>query len=144
MSRIKIELPAHFHFKTEIPIRVTEINYGGHLGNDSLLSIIQEARVQFLNSIGSTELNFFGVAMIMSDVAVVYKSEGFYGEVLTIEIAVAEISRVGFELLYKVSESKTNREVAFAKTGMISFDYKIRKVVALPIEFKKKYFYKWN
>lgn len=75
--------------------------------------------------------------MIMSDVAVVYKSEGFYGEVLTIEIAVAEISRVGFELLYKVSESKTNREVAFAKTGMISFDYKIRKVVALPIEFKK-------
>ncbi|GDX53410.1 thioesterase [Bacteroidota bacterium] len=137
MSRIKIELPAHFHFKTEIPIRVTEINYGGHLGNDSLLSIIQEARVQFLNSIGSTEINFFGVAMIMSDVAVVYKSEGFYGEVLTIEIAVAEISRVGFELLYKVSESKTNREVAFAKTGMISFDYKIRKVVALPIEFKK-------
>ena len=137
MSRIKIEFPARFHFKTEIPIRVTEINYGGHLGNDSLLSIIQEARVQFLNSIGSTELNFFGVAMIMSDVAVVYKSEGFYGEVLTIEIAVAEISRVGFELLYKVSESKTNREVAFAKTGMISFDYKIRKVVALPIEFKK-------
>ena len=136
MARIKIELPNHFHFKTEIPIRVTDINYVGHLGNDSLLSIIQEARVQFLNSIGSTELNFFGVAMIMSDVAVVYKSEGFYSEVLVIEITVAEISRVGFELLNKVSESKTNREVAIAKTGMISFDYKNRKVVALPNEFK--------
>ncbi len=137
MSRIKIELPNHFHFKTEIPIRVNDINYGGHLGNDSLLSIIQEARVRFLNSIGSTELNFFGVAMIMSDAAVVYKSEGFYGEILVVEIAVAEISRVGFELLYKISESKTNREVAIAKTGMISFDYKNRKVVSVPDEFKK-------
>ncbi len=137
MARIKIELPSHFHFKTEITIRVTDINYGGHLGNDSLLSIIQEARVQFLNSIGSTELNFFRVAMIMSDVAVVYKSEGFYGEVLVIEIAVAEISRVGFELLYKVSELKSNREVAIAKTGMVSFDYKNRKVVSVPDEFKK-------
>ncbi len=137
MARIKIELPNHFHFKTEIPIRVTDINYGGHLGNDSLLSIIQESRVQFLNSIGSTELNFFGVAMIMSDVAVVYKSEGFYGEILVVEIAVDEISRVGFELLYKVTESKSNREIAIAKTGMVSFDYKNRKVVSVPDEFKK-------
>lgn len=139
MSRIKIELPAKFHFKTKISIRVSDINYGGHLGNDSLLSIIQEARVQFLSSIGSTELNFFGVAMIMSDVAIVYKSEGFYGEELIIEIAVAEISRVGFELFYKISEAKSNREVAIAKTGMISFDYLNRKVVSVPNEFKKLY-----
>ena len=139
MPRIKIELPVKFHFKTKICIRVSDINYGGHLGNDSLLSIIQEARVQFLSSIGSTELNFFGVAMIMSDVAIVYKSEGFYGEELIIEIAVAEISRVGFELFYKISEAKSNREVAIAKTGMISFDYQNRKVVSVPDEFKKLY-----
>ncbi len=139
MPRIKLELPAKFHFKTKIRIRVSDINYGGHLGNDSLLSIIQEARVQFLGSIGSTELNFFGVAMIMSDVAIVYKSEGFYGEELIIEIAVAEISRVGFELFYKISEAKSNREVAIAKTGMISFDYQNRKVVSVPNEFKKLY-----
>ena len=139
MPRIKIELPAKFHFKTKIIIRVSDINYGGHLGNDSLLSIIQEARVQFLSSIGSTELNFFGVAMIMSDVAIVYKSEGFYGEELIIEIAVAEISRVWFELFYKISEAKSNREVAIAKTGMISFDYQNRKVVSVPDEFKKLY-----
>ncbi|MCU0364969.1 MAG: hypothetical protein MUE93_04775 [Ignavibacteriaceae bacterium] len=41
MPRIKIETPDKFIFSTEIPIRITDINYGGHLGNDSLLSIIQ-------------------------------------------------------------------------------------------------------
>jgi len=46
MARIKIEIPDKFIYKTEIPIRITDINYGGHLGNDSLLSIIHEARVR--------------------------------------------------------------------------------------------------
>ncbi len=48
MARIKLELPEHFEFTTRIPIRITDINYGGHAGNDSMLSIIHEARVQFL------------------------------------------------------------------------------------------------
>lgn len=136
MSRIKIDLPNLFHFKTEIPIRITDINYGGHMGNDSLLSILQEARVQFLKSINATETEFFGAAMIMSDVAIVYKGEGFYGDVLKVEIAIAEITRVSFEMFYKVTEQKSNREIAQAKTGMVCFDYKNRKVVSVPDEFK--------
>ncbi|MEI7801428.1 MAG: thioesterase family protein [Bacteroidota bacterium] len=136
MARVKLELPNHFHFKTEIPIRITDINYGGHLGNDSLLSILQEARVQFLKSINAMETDFFGAAMIMSDVAIVYKGEGFYGDVLLVEIAIAEITRVSFEMYYKVTEQKSNREIAQAKTGMVCFDYKNRKVIALPVEFK--------
>ena len=49
MPRIKLELPEKLVFSTEIPVRITDINYGGHLGNDSILSIVQEARVRFLN-----------------------------------------------------------------------------------------------
>ena len=74
MSRIKLELPEKFIFQTEITIRVSDINYGGHLGNDSLLSILQEARVQFLKSIVQSELEFYNHSMIMSDVAIIYYS----------------------------------------------------------------------
>ena len=65
MPRIKIKLPEKFIFRTEIPIRITDINYGGHLGNDSLLSIIHEARVRFLKSLGYSESNVEGVGIIM-------------------------------------------------------------------------------
>ena len=136
MSRIKLELPEKFIFQTEITIRVSDINYGGHLGNDSLLSILQETRVQFLKSIGQSELEFYNYSMIMSDVAIVFKSEGFYGETLKVEIAIAEITRVGFEIFYSVTEQKSNRLVAHAKTGMVCFDYKERKVMSVPDEFK--------
>ncbi len=137
MARIKLELPEKFSFQTEITILVSHINYGGHLGNDSLLSVLQEARVRFLKSIGQSELEFYSHSMIMSDVAIAFKSEGFYGEVLKVEIAIAEISRVGFEMYYSVTEQKSNRLVAQAKTGMICFDYKNKKVVSVSDEFKK-------
>ncbi len=37
MARINIELPDKFIYSTEIPIRITDINYGGHLAHDSVL-----------------------------------------------------------------------------------------------------------
>lgn len=39
MIRVKIELPEKFIIVTEIPLKISDINYRGHLGNDSVLSI---------------------------------------------------------------------------------------------------------
>ena len=47
MARIKVELPELFTFNTTIPIRITDLNYGNHVGNDTILSMIHEACVQF-------------------------------------------------------------------------------------------------
>jgi acyl-CoA thioesterase FadM len=80
MPRIKLDLPKHFHFTTEIPIRISDINYGGHLGNDAVLSILHESRVRLLLEHGYSEFNVEGVGIIMTDSAIVYKSEAFYGE----------------------------------------------------------------
>ena len=41
MNRVSLHLPENFSFSTEIPIRITDVNYGGHVGNDSILSILQ-------------------------------------------------------------------------------------------------------
>jgi len=36
MARIKILLPEHFSFSCSIPIRITDLNYGNHVGNDTV------------------------------------------------------------------------------------------------------------
>jgi len=137
MPRIKIEIPEKFIFKTEITIRITDINYGGHLGNDSLLSIIHEARVRFLNHLGYSESNVNGSGIIMIDSAIQYKSEGFYGEVLVIEVAVTEFTGIGCDFIYRIINKDSKREIAAAKTGIVFFDYEKRKTVPVPPEFKK-------
>jgi acyl-CoA thioester hydrolase len=138
MARIKIELPEKFIYKTEIPIRITDINYGGHLGNDSLLSIIHEARVRFLKHFDYLESNVEGNGIIMIDAGVQYKSEGFYGDELSVEIAVNDFTGIGCDIIYRLTNKKSGKEIAVAKTGIVFFNYEKRKTAPVPLEFKKK------
>ncbi len=134
MPRAKLNPPARIVFTTEIPVRITDVNYGGHLGNDSLLSILHEARVQFLKKFGFTESNICGVGIIMSDAVLVYKAEMFYGDVLTLEIGVDDLQAVGADITYRVLVR--GKEAARAKTGIVFFDYVNRKIVQTPQAFK--------
>jgi acyl-CoA thioester hydrolase len=138
--RIKIKLPDSFSFSTRIPVRITDVNYGGHVGNDTILSIIHEARMQFFQHFGLTEMNFGGTGTIMKDVAIVYQNELFYGDTVIVSVAAGEFSAAGFELFYKLEkEIKGNLlPVAAAKTGMVCFDYKKKKITAVPGEVKEK------
>lgn len=136
MARIKIDLPESFAFSTTIPIRITDVNYGGHVGNDTFLSIIHEARVQFLQSFGFNEKDIGGSALIMGDVAITFKSELFYGDTLTAYVAAANFTRVSFDLVYLLK--KGNVVAAEAKTGMVCFNYQTRKIAALPENAKSR------
>lgn len=127
MPRIKIELPQKFIFKTELALRITDINYGGHLGNDSLLSIIHEARVRFLNHLGYSESNLEGNGIIMIDAAIQYKSEGFYGDSLIIEIDVNSFSGIGCDFVYRITNKSNGKVIALAKTGIVFFNYEKEK-----------------
>ena len=139
MPRIKLDIPKTFHFVTEIPIRITDINYGGHLGNDAVLSILHETRVRFLMEKGYTEFNIEGIGLIMTDSAIVYKSEAFYGESLRIQIAVKDFSTFGCDFYYLVRERESGRDVVQAKTGIAFFDYQERKLAHVPEKFKRQF-----
>jgi acyl-CoA thioesterase FadM len=134
MARIKLEVPADFSFSTTIRVRISDINYGNHLGNDALLGILHEARLQYLASMGFSELQFADRALIMGDVAIEYKAECHHGDLLTIEIAAYDFHRYGFDLFYRVSKQSNEKQTvtALAKTGMICFDYNTKKIAPLP------------
>ena len=72
MPRIRIKPLDRYPFSINITVRITDLNYGGHLGNDSLLSLIHEARVAFLDSHGLSELDCGGVSLTMGDAALIY------------------------------------------------------------------------
>ena len=132
MSRVKIQFPEHNPLGVVvIPVRISDINYGNHVGNDSILSIIHEARMQVLAQSNYTEMDAGGNSMIMADVMIAYKAEAFYGDTLDVEVYAADVSSVRFDLLYRVRTSRAGKEIAHAKTGMVCFDYKNRTVAPM-------------
>ncbi len=136
MNRIKIDLPEEFHFSTTLQIRVTDLNYGGHVGNDTFLSLIHEARQQFLVSHGYKELSIAGVGLIMADVAIEFKKELNYGDTVTISVAANGFDKLGFDLFYKLEIIKGSETqlAGKAKTGMLCYDYSEKKKVIVPDE----------
>lgn len=140
MARTSLQLPGSFSFTCSIPVRITDINYGGHAGNDAILSIIHEARMQYLGKLGYSEMQFAGTGMIMSDVTIQFKGELFYGDVVQASVTAGGISRIGFELYYKLEKETGGKRqaVAYAKTGMICYDYEKKKIVPLPEKAREK------
>src|SRR5689334_22301052 len=103
MSRIKIEFPSQVVYTTEIPIRITDINYGSHVGNDTILSLVHEVRKQWLSHLGyASELEIDGVGLIMMDAGIEFKGELFYGNSIIAMLAVENVTKVGFDVYYKL------------------------------------------
>ncbi|GGE96027.1 acyl-CoA thioester hydrolase, YbgC/YbaW family [Chishuiella changwenlii] len=137
MARIKLDFNNKVLFSTTINVRITDLNYGNHLANDKLLSILHEARIQFLNYFGYSEMDFAGVSIIMGDVAIEYKNQAYYNDQLLIEIGVSDFSRVSFDINYKISTQE--KLIAKAKTGIVTFDYHQNKVTEVPQEIIEKF-----
>ena len=135
MARIKIDMPDNLIATVIVPVRITDINYGNHVGNHAFVMILHEARMQWLQSHGYTELNIEGsIGVIMSDLSIEFKSESFYQDQIEVAIYAAEITKVSFELYYQLFVQRGNNKIllANAKTGMVCYDYAAKKVAGIP------------
>lgn len=134
MSRIQIHLPDTFTYSVDLPVRISDLNYGNHVGNDSVLTLMQEARALFYRSLGfESEVKLDGaIGQVVADAALVYKAESFFGDVLVVELAVQNFHKYGFDILYRITNKGTGKETARGKTGIICFDYEKRKMAAVP------------
>ena len=77
MARVKLDLPDDFTYSTQLDVRVTEINYGNHVGNDRMVSLLHEARLRYLREQGFGEFNIGGVGIMVSDLVVTFSAESF-------------------------------------------------------------------
>lgn len=139
MPRVQIDLPEHFGFTTEIAIYTSHINASGHLDNAQLLTLVSEARERFFCSMGYSSTNVEGLSYILADAAVQYKTEAFHGEVMVIEMTANDFSKRGCDLVYRVSDRATGREVARGKSGLVFFDYQARQVAQVPAGLRQRF-----
>ncbi len=121
-------------------VRVDDINYGKHLGNERLLLIAQQARIEFFQSIGYRGEIDFGddIGIIMSDAAIEFKAEAFMGDQLRVDLAVSGSSHYGFDMFYRLTRRSDDKLIGQVKTGILFMNYHDRKLVAIPREVLDK------
>jgi len=135
MARVQIERPGSWLFRTKLTVRVGDVNYGGHLGNDRVLGLVHEARVRWLASHGLSEKDVGGPGLIMGDAALSFLGEAFLGDELEVALGAMEVRRSGFELVYELTRPADDAAIALVRTGMVCFDYAARRPARIPASF---------
>ena len=140
MARLQLNFPEdQFYYSTPMSVRVTDINAANHLGNDSMISMISEARARFLFEFGVAETERDGTGIIVTDLATTYRAEAHARDQLLFEVGVMDFNKYGGDIIFRVSRPRDRKLIAMAKSGFVFFNYKSSQVVAMPDEFRAKF-----
>lgn len=140
MARLKLEFPEdQFCYSTHLTVRVTDINAANHLGNDSMISMISEARARFLFEFGIEETREDGLGIIVTDLATTYRAEAHARDQLLFEVGVMDFNRYGGDISFRISRPADGALVAMAKSGFVFFNYNQSKVAEMPAAFSAKF-----
>jgi acyl-CoA thioesterase FadM len=140
MARLQLEFPEdQFYYSTPMSVRVTDINAANHLGNDSMISMISEARALFLFEFGVPETEPDGTGIIVTDLATTYRAEAHARDQLLFEVGVMDFNKYGGDIIFRITRPRDRTLVAMAKSGFVFFNYKSSQVVSMPDEFRAKF-----
>jgi acyl-CoA thioesterase FadM len=140
MARLKLDFPEdQYYYATHLTVRVTDINGANHLGNDSMISMISEARARFLFDFGLEATLSEGVGTIVTDLATTYRNEAHARDQLLFEVGVMDFNPYGGDIIFRITRPSDQALIAMAKSGLVFFNYQTRKVVAMPEAFHRKF-----
>ncbi|KIF83157.1 thioesterase family protein [Noviherbaspirillum autotrophicum] len=140
MARLTLEFPEdQYLYSTQLTVRVTDINGANHLGNDSMISMISEARARFLFEFGIEETQGDGTGIIVTDLATTYKTEAHARDQLLFEVGVMDFNKYGGDITFRITRPRDGALVAMAKSGFVFFNYRSKKVVPMPELFHRKF-----
>lgn len=137
MPRVKISMPEEFLFTMRYPVGISDLNYAKHLNSVAMVHIVHEARLQFLANLGFTEANIFGLGMVVTDLAIDYRSESFANDLLIIDVGVGRFNRYGCDVCFQITNSALDCVVCKAKMGVVFFDFDKHKIAPVPKAFRE-------
>ena len=132
MSQTRIDPHFDVLFSCNLQVRVADLNYGNHLGNDRVLSYFHELRVLWLSHYNLSEQDVGGCGLIMTSAKVAYLNQAHLHQLLTLTLGVREVGKARFTLVYKLINDQTNHVVALGETNMSCFDYACQKPARAP------------
>ena len=138
MARSQNELQNVYEFSCEIPLRISDINYAGHVDNSRIVSLAHEARAKAFFELGFSEIDFGDgkTGMVVADITANLKAEIFLGDKVVIKTHIDEMGEKSIRVFHCVEAN--GQVAALVESGLVAFDFKARKVSAIPEIFREK------
>ncbi|MFI4956551.1 MAG: acyl-CoA thioesterase [Gammaproteobacteria bacterium] len=116
-------------------VRVTDLNYGNHVGVSQMSGMAHQARFAYLNSMGLSESDIGGVAIMVLESTICMKAESFLGDLLRFYVEFQRVSKSQCVCNVFVFNLVKDVLVATVEDKIIAYDYQRRRPSALPETF---------
>ena len=123
-------------FTTDIQMRFRDIDGMGHVNNAVYLSYTELARTQFYMK-QARKKALEDIDFILAHVDIDFESQAVWGDEIQVTAWPSKIGTSSFTLTYEVSEKRSGRVLARAKSVQVSYDYENKKSKPIPSEFRK-------
>ena len=133
MPQSKIDPNFTVLFACNLQVRVADLNYGNHLGNDRILSYFHEVRVLWLSHHNLSEHDVGGCGLIMTGTNIEYLKQAHLHQFLTLTLGAREVGKARFTLVYKLTDDQTDQVIALGETNMACFNYQRQKPTRAPV-----------
>ncbi|MBT4285837.1 MAG: thioesterase family protein [Deltaproteobacteria bacterium] len=132
MPKIKLKEQALYPFQYATSLKIRDINYGNHLSNDAVVGLLHEARIHMLQQLECSELNLGDskTGIMIADLVVNYKKQGYLGDEIIIYLNINEISKRSFRVFYKIKRG--DELIVLAETGIVTYNYQAESIAKIP------------
>ena len=127
-----------FVFETVMPVMLCHVSYGNHLSNDSILTLLQEARMQYLMQEGATEISLQeSVGFLVNQATINYRAQAYYGDKLRVQIYAPrfKLRARKFDFNYQILRVSDGAVIADASTSQVFYDFLKKRITTAPKSF---------
>ena len=117
-------------------MRFRDIDGMGHVNNAVYLSYVELARTQFYMQVAKKR-SLEEIDFILAHVDIDFDSQAVWGDQIQVAVWPSKIGSSSFTLSYEISETKSGRVFARAKSVLVTYDYEKKTPKPIPPDFRK-------
>jgi acyl-CoA thioester hydrolase len=122
-------------YTVEIQMRFRDIDGMGHVNNAVYLSYAELARTQFYMKFASRR-TLDEIDFILAHVDIDFESQAVWGDQIQVAVWPSKIGTSSFTLSYEITEKRSGRVLARARSVLVSYDYEKKKSKPIPAPFR--------
>lgn len=120
-----------------VEIRFADIDAFGHVNNATFLTLVEQARVRFYDSMYKVEkpLDF---PFVIVHAQIDYKKPLMLMDELEVGVSVGKVGKSSWDFHYELRNLKNQTVYAVAKTTQVYYSHETKSAARMPESFKQK------
>lgn len=129
-----------FRFHHPVEVRYGDLDPQGHLNNAKYLTYFEQARVYYLIKVGvfGADQSFMDIGVIVADIHIAFHEPVHFDDRIQAGVRTTRIGNKSIIVEQDILNLQTGKEMAKGEVVMVTFDYRSKKTIPVPEEWKRK------